>query len=164
MDIHIEWEGPYTIEAARLLQSDEDFGLYQYYGEHAIYGSNALLYLGKADRQTIGTRLSQNDWHIWTPCIAEIYIGRICCESQIEKHEWIKLIDLAERILLFAHSPSFNTSNLNNIGYTGNDDVRVLNWGMRKRLLPEVSISRWAGYERSIGHKKPQHLVRMRQN
>lgn len=76
VEIHVEWEGPFSIEETKQLHSLEDYGLYQYYGEHPVYGSNALLYLGKAENQTIGSRLSQNDWHIWTSSTAEIYIGR----------------------------------------------------------------------------------------
>lgn len=159
-DIHIEWEGPLNIEEARALQSQEDYGLYQYYGEHPAYGSNALLYIGKAEDQTLGSRLSQNDWHIWSASVAEIYVGRICCAAPMSDAQWKEFIDLSERILLFSHSPSFNTKNLNNINYQGTGDVRVLNWGKRKKLLPEVSISRWAGYKFSIGHCTPPNLKR----
>ena len=156
-DIHIEWEGPLTIEEARMLHSPQDYGLYQYYGEHPAYGSNALLYVGKAETQTLGSRLSQNDWHIWSSSIAEIYIGRICNPEPLSEEKWRENIDLAERIIIFSHSPSFNTKNLNNINCSGDGDVRVLNWGRRNKLLPEISISRWAF---TAGHNKPSHLRR----
>ena len=41
MEIHIEWEGSFSIEEAKQLHSPEDYGLYQYHGEHPVYGLNA---------------------------------------------------------------------------------------------------------------------------
>ena len=156
MDIHIDWQGPLSISQAVELQSSCDYGLYQYYGDHPVYGASVLLYIGKAARQTFGCRLSQHNWHSWIPSNTEIYVGRICCETPIEATEWVRVIDLAERILLFSHSPAFNTANLNSIGHKG-EDARVFNWGKRRSLLPEASVSRWES-GLSLGHDKPKHL------
>lgn len=153
MDIHINWDGPFSVNQALKLKSSEDFGLYQYYGDHPVYGSGVLLYIGKASKQTFGDRLVQHNWHNWIPSETEIYIGRICCDTQIENNEWECMIDISERIQIYSHSPAFNTSNLNKIGHD-NIDVRVFNWGRRKSLLPEVSIKRWEGGD-AIGHQKP---------
>lgn len=155
-DIHIDWQGPFSLEQALQFQSEIDYGLYQYYGEHPIYGHNALLYLGSATEQSLGKRLSQNNWHLWSATPVEIYVGRLCTENPIDGNLAKKKLCLAEKILLFSHSPGFNTSNLNSIGHKG-DDVRVLNWGKRKSLFPEVSISRWEG-GLTVGHAVPKAL------
>ena len=156
MDIHIDWQGPFALSQAMELQSSEDYGLYQFYGDHPVYGSSVLLYIGEAAKQTFGRRLSQHNWPAWIPSNTEIYVGRICTEMPIDDNEWERVIKLAERILLFSHSPAFNTTNLNRIGYKG-DDVRVVNWGKRKSLFPEVSVSRWEG-GLTLGHNRPRHL------
>jgi hypothetical protein len=45
--IHIEWEGPYSLSQLDTLNDlRKDYGLYQIYGHHPIYGSNVLLYIG----------------------------------------------------------------------------------------------------------------------
>ena len=156
-DIHIDWEGPFSLEEAISLNSSEDYGLYQYYGDHPVYGPGVLLYIGKASAQTFGNRLAQHNWHCWIPSPTEIYVGRVCAEMPLENREWERLIDLAEKIQIYAHSPAFNSSNLNKIGYKAGD-VRVMNWGKRKSLLPEVSISRWEG-GRTVGHDRPKTLI-----
>lgn len=161
MDIHIDWEGPLTLSQAKELHSSSDYGIYQYYGDHLIYGTNVLLYIGKTVKQKFGDRLSQHNWPAWIPSKTELYVGRICTTEKIEFEEWEQKIDIAERILIFSHSPAFNAANLNNINYkklnTFNDsqDVRVMNWGKRKSLLPEVSVSRWES-GLTLGHKKPE--------
>lgn len=158
MDIHVDWEGPFTFEQAKELNSDQDFGLYQFYGEHPVYGAAVLLYIGKAVKQTFGSRLKQHNWQSWVPTPVELYIGRICTESEISNNEWESLIDLAEKIQIFSHSPAFNTSNLNQINAT-NSDARIMNWGMRKSLLPEISIERWEG-SNTLGHDMLKKLSR----
>jgi len=56
--IHIQWEGPYSYQEIKDLKNENnDYGIYQIYGGHPIYGSGALLYIGKAQLQTFGIRL-----------------------------------------------------------------------------------------------------------
>lgn len=158
MDIHIDWAGPFTTDEASTFKSETDFGIYLYYGDHPVYGANVLLYIGKAEKQNFGTRVSQHNWPTWIPGNTELFFGRICCEAPIENSEWETRINLAERILIFSHSPAFNTSNLNNVGrHNGDEDVRILNWGKRKSLLPEASLSRWTN-KNALGHDKPNNL------
>jgi hypothetical protein len=161
LDIHILWEGPFSRDEALKLTSSSDYGLYQFYGDHLVYGRDVLLYLGKAETQTFGRRISQHNWEMWTASPATIYVGKICSAAPLELDEWIKQINLSERIILQSHNPSFNSANLNKIGHNG-EDTRVLNWGKRKQLLPEVSVSRWEG-SFAIGNKlreiyKPQGI------
>lgn len=151
IDIHLVWDGPFSYQEALALNSASDYGLYQYYGDHAIYGSNTLLYLGQATKQTFGRRLAQHNWEVWASSDIAIHVGRVWAVQTLDQREWERQIDLAERIILQSHCPSFNSSNLNTIGHTG-EDTRVLNWGKRRLLLPEVSISRWEG-EFAIGNR-----------
>jgi len=81
---------------------------------------------------------------MWASNNIAIYIGKVHSDESLELDEWRRQIDLAERILIQSHSPSFNSSNLNTIGRKV-EDTRVLNWGTRMKLLPEASISRWEG-------------------
>lgn len=143
-NIHVVWDGPYSHAEARQLDSSSDFGLYQYYGDHHVYGNSALLYIGKAQDQTFARRISQHNWEIWASSNIAIYIGKVHSDESLELDEWWRQINLAERILIQSHSPSFNSSNLNSINHKG-EDTRVLNWGTRMKLLPEASISRWEG-------------------
>ena len=151
LDIHINWDGPYTHDEALNVHSETDYGLYQFYGDHLVYGSDVLLYLGKAEAQTFGRRISQHNWESWTSSQVEIYLGKIASLSVLKTEEWARQICLSERIILQSHTPAFNSSNLNSIGHKF-EDVRVLNWGRRKDLLPEVSISRWEG-SYAVGNK-----------
>jgi len=62
--IRIKWEGPYSFKEViedRMFNSEAmDFGVYQLYGCHPVYGSNVLLYIGKAQDQTFSKRISQH--------------------------------------------------------------------------------------------------------
>ena len=155
-DIHISWEGPFTLEEALKLNGDCDRGLYQYYGDHPVYGSGVLLYLGEAAKQTFAQRLSQHNWQLWSSSPISIYVGRFVHNLPIEIIEVQRRIVVAEGILLYAHSPGFNTSNLNTTG-SRNHEIRVINWGMRKSLFPEVSINRWES-DMTVGHRAPKEF------
>ena len=44
-DIHIDWSGPYTYgQAVQLRNGQDDYGVYQIYGTHPIYGADVMLY------------------------------------------------------------------------------------------------------------------------
>ncbi len=44
--INIMWEGPLKPEKANDKNGETDYGVYQYYGDHPVYGLNVLLYIG----------------------------------------------------------------------------------------------------------------------
>ena len=161
-NIHVVWEGPISLRDALNLKSSSDYGLYQYYGCHPMYGYNTLLYVGKAQKQTFGARIVQHNWEVWSSGDIELYVGRIHSVEPLDENEWENQIDLAERIILQSHTPSFNSSNLNTIGYKG-EDIRVLNWGKRRLLLPEVSISRWEGLF-AVGNKLNSTFLQQKRN
>jgi hypothetical protein len=53
--IHIEWEGPYSLNQLDTLKDlRKDHVLYQIYGHHPVYGSNVLLYTGPMHRILMG--------------------------------------------------------------------------------------------------------------
>ncbi|WP_078183723.1 hypothetical protein [Bacillus wiedmannii] len=45
--IQILWDGPYNItDLVKLKNEETDYGIYQIYGNHPIYGNDVLLYIG----------------------------------------------------------------------------------------------------------------------
>lgn len=40
--IHVEWDGPYPLEKIGSLLGFKDYGIYQIYGGHPVYGNSAL--------------------------------------------------------------------------------------------------------------------------
>jgi hypothetical protein len=144
---HISWSGPISLkEIVNFKDSDKDFGVYQIYGSHHLYGNDVLLYIGKAVIQTFGDRIQQEHWDYTNdPNCIKIYLGRVIGEeSEISENEWNLKIDLAEKLLIFAHTPVKNTSNLNSIPENDVQDVVVYNWGEYRQLFPEVSGLRWS--------------------
>jgi hypothetical protein len=54
--IHIDWEGPQSLDAVAKLDGSTDRGVYQIYGSHPVYGSGVLLYIGRT-RGTFAERV-----------------------------------------------------------------------------------------------------------
>lgn len=166
MHIHVEWMGPYTYsEAMQLRDEYVDYGVYQIYGAHPIYGSDVLIYIGKADKQTFGTRLSQEGWNYHNQDSSRIlvYVGRLSgYEGTPLSKEWSRQISLVERLLIYSHWPSGNSSGLNVQFGEDLHNIHVLNWGKYRDLLPEVSGARYSdrydsddGYEQYGETKRP---------
>ena len=145
-DIHLEWDGPLTLEAARACSGDSDWGVYQIYGLHHTYGCDTLLYIGKAEKQFFGARLSQETWWEYgaDPKRMTVYLGRLAGEDAPDDDTWCRYIDLAERLLIFVHRPAWNAQA--NIRKFDADlqHVHVFNWGAHRHLLPEISGARWS--------------------
>lgn len=148
MEIHIDWEGPYIYEKAlQFCDDNSDYGVYQIYGAHPVYGPDVLLYIGKADRQTFGKRLSQEWWQTTNSnsLRLKVYLGRLGGYGGIPSNEeWSRQITAAERMLIVAHWPAGNSSGLNVSFGEDYHDLHVLNWGDYRSLLPEVSGSRYS--------------------
>lgn len=148
MHIHLDWEGPYSYEEAKRFKGKlSDYGVYQIYGTHPIYGSDVLLYIGKADSQTFGVRLSQP--HPRMDNTGEyrrsVYLGRLAGYEGTPSNElWSEQIAIAERMLIFAHWPAANASGLTVFLDERYHDVHIFNWGSYRNLLPEVSGSRYS--------------------
>ncbi|MBS4220082.1 GIY-YIG nuclease family protein [Bacillus sp. FJAT-49711] len=143
--IQIDWQGPFSLDELNQLNDIyHDYGIYQIYGKHTVYGKDVLLYIGKADQQTIGKRVSQENW--WDTNDSghlKIYAGRLAGESTPEEDMWSKEIELAEKLLINVHKPAYNSKSLSSIPDFELQDIHILNWGDYRDLLPEVSGLRW---------------------
>lgn len=143
--IQIDWDGPYSLAELNKLQNGEtDYGVYQIYGKHPIYGSDVLLYIGKADQQTYGLRISQEGWEYENDYKNfKIYVGRLRGSQPSTNDEWSKEIDLAERLLIYVHKPALNSKSIASLPDAELQDIHILNWGSYRDILPEVSGLRW---------------------
>lgn len=150
MKIHIEWQTGIPLEDAYGLNAPEDYGVYQIYGSHPVYGSNVLLYIGKARDQTFGTRLRQHDrWQYNQDCEnVRVYTGRICSTDPNDK-DWEDMIDSAEKLLIYTHQPACNSSNILTVKDI-NMNVHIFNWLSYGMLLPEVSAYRYVGTDKEF--------------
>lgn len=145
--IHVQWEGPFSYDEALKLKDKSDFGVYQIYGAHPVYGSEVLLYLGKAVQQTFGKRLSQEFWnyHNQDSARVAVYVGRLSgYDGTPDDDTWSNQISMVERLLIYSHWPAGNSSGLNVEFGEDLHDVHVLNWGKYRDLLPEVSGARYS--------------------
>ncbi len=146
--IHLWWEGPYTMEEAKKLKDDKDRGIYQIYGAYPIYGTDVLLYIGKAVEQTFAERIGQHKEGAFGYSDARrvsVYVGRIIYqkdeEDKVTTVELKRLIDEAEKLLIYAHGPAWNNSNKNGL----KDDManlHIMNWKDYRMLMAEVSTAR----------------------
>lgn len=147
--IHIDWEGPFSYEDAKkdLKDDKKDFGVYQIYGGHPLYGSGVLLYIGKAEQQTFSRRLSQEQWGEFNRDSGnvEVYIGRLSGRDKPTETEWKALISVAEKLLIYAHHPASNSSNLNSLPDAARQ-FHIFNWGQFRDLMAEVSGMRWTSF------------------
>src|ERR1700754_721509 len=111
MDIHIQWQGPHSLaEAVALNSPNTDFGLYQIYAEHPVYG-RALVYIGRARTRTFGVRIREHRWDTGSendPSKIEIYVGRLKAEAIPSDLEQNRQIEMAEGLLIHAHGPAYN--------------------------------------------------------
>lgn len=144
--IQIDWDGPYKItELPQLTDSIRDYGVYQIYGYHPVYGNDVLLYIGKADHQTFGKRIPRENW--WDTNDSnntKIYAGRLRGPQTPNQLEWSLEIDLAEQLLIYVHKPAYNARSVSSLRNSKVQNIHILNWSNYRSLLPEVSGLRWA--------------------
>jgi len=143
--IQIQWEGPYKLlDLPSLTNEETDYGIYQIYGNHPVYGNDVLLYIGKADRQTLGKRISQEDWlNTNDSNNAKIYIGRLHGAQNPTEEVWSIEINLAEQLLIFVHKPAYNSRSISSLPDSELQNIHILNWGHHRDLFPEISGLRW---------------------
>ncbi len=144
--IHLHWDGPHKLDEIPTLDKPTDFGVYQMYGGHPVYGDMALLYIGIAERRKFAQRIPEH-WK-WAENRdagrIEVYVGRIRGLARPDDETWNRHIRLAERLLIFAHSPPLNTQKELAGLEPDLHRVHVLNWDRHRDLLPEVSGARWS--------------------
>jgi hypothetical protein len=146
--IHIDWKGPYSIPELATFCKTTDYGVYAIYGHHPVYGSDTLLYIGKAQDQTFGQRVPQEGWDkgsMEDPAHNEIYVGRLKGPNTPTREDCKKEIDLAEKLLIHAHGPAYNSQQIGEVSESDPEvcNARVLNWGYHRAIRPEVSGLRW---------------------
>ncbi len=150
--IHIDWSGPHSLDAVSKFNGATDYGVYQVYGTHPVYGSGVLLYIGRTTEQTFGVRLSQEEkgWlanpdsgHV------EVYVGRLWGSKTPAYETWRRHIVFAERLLINAHEPALNAQKeLKALEQEPELQwVHVINWHQYRDLQPEVSGACWVGFD-----------------
>ena len=113
--IHIQWDGLHPLNSLSQLNNESrDYGVYQVYGYHPTYGSDSLLYIGQANQQTFYTRISQENWELEEREF-NFFVGRLADVKQPTDNAWSKRIDLAEKFLIYAHFPAYNSRGLQSI-------------------------------------------------
>jgi hypothetical protein len=141
--IHVHWYPPIPIAEVTPTGPAGHPGLYQVYGDHPVYGSKALLYIGKSERQTVADRVESDSWQL-RDAQAEVHVGLIVNQEDLTAAERERLIGAAERLLILAHKPSQNAREFKNPPEPSGEHFHLLNWGARRSLLPEVSEAFWS--------------------
>jgi hypothetical protein len=162
--IHIEWEGPYSLKAVKSLTGDSDFGLYQVYVCHPVYGPGVLAYIGLACDQTFSARIGQHDWGSGSendPNKVEVYVGRLKGDNTPSRQQWNDDIKLAEKLLIHSHGPAYNSTHIMDCEADPKvRNIRVLNWGAVRSLHREVSGLVWTSASgRLFGHYRPYRVA-----
>lgn len=144
--VHLQWDGPKTWEEKAKLNTAIDYGIYQIYGCHPVYGADCLLYIGKACDEPFAIRLKQEvDWMEDADFgRLNIYVGRCSgWDGTPSDPVWARQIDLTEKLLILAHRPGWNAQQ--NIDRESKELSRlhIFNWGCHRSLLPEVSGLRY---------------------
>jgi hypothetical protein len=153
--INIEWEGPLRIKDLKKFNSANDHGFYQIYGSHPVYGSNILLYIGQANVQTFGISIFQEGWGYHNNEYGlQVHLGRLLTDTPMEINQRHKRIEQVFKLLVYAHSPAYNATHINNVHEDEQvQNYHILNWKSHRDLLPEISGSRWAsGYGINMKH------------
>lgn len=110
-----------------------------------------MLYIGKADYQTLGKRISQENWLDTNDSNnTKIYIGRL--HGPQNPTEWSVEIDLTERLLIYVHKPAYNARSISSLHDSEFQDIHILNWGNYRSLFPEMSGLRWASKLDDLGY------------
>ncbi len=145
--IYIDWDGPYSFdELDELDDRSSDYGIYQVYGNHPLYGEEVLLYLGTTDEGTFAHKLrAEREYWEAEPEFhpLSLYVGRLAGLSTPSGEVWAQEIDLAARLLIYAHAPAFNGREVGANPDPDLADLHLINWGNYRDLAPEVSGARW---------------------
>lgn len=150
--IHLEWDGPFSRNELEKFNDTKDRGIYQVYGKHPLSNLSCLLYIGLTSSQRFGSRILQHGWCLGTSDANrhEYYLGRLIGETTPPEEDWSKMIDMAERLLICAHFPLYNSKIELGALQRELQNVHVLNWKHYRDLFPEVSGDRWTDKFESV--------------
>ncbi|MGI9256747.1 MAG: hypothetical protein ACR2PY_07415 [Salinispira sp.] len=131
------------------LDQGYDYGIYQMYGDHPVYGDDVLLYIGKARDQQFKNRLKQHrqDSNNITR-YTRIHVGRLAEVDAGTYEAWGDAIDDIEGLLIESHRPALNKQNTSPPQAPDNPEEHftVLNWDEYGSLSAEVSTLRFTDY------------------
>jgi len=128
----------------------DQIGIYQIYGNHAVYGKNCLLYIGKTVEQGFQNRLDpKQHWDFIINHYSEfshIHIGTLKKWDDLKEGGDEKaIITKIEKLLINAHTPAFNSMEIKGLyPYEEDNQFILLNWLEHGDLLPEVSTLRYS--------------------
>jgi len=149
---HLYWEEHSWSEAVNnkfsAFDKNTDYGLYQVYGDHHIYGDDTLLYIGKAVEQTFGNRMrGHTDFDACQIAkYKRLHLGYFCALDDVSQNNLKKVIDEVEPILIKSHMPAINSVDVKRFDKITDKYFLVFNWNERGKLLPEVSNLRNSDY------------------
>ena len=151
-EIYVDWSGPYTyedvvnynenkIETKKFAVKPTDFGLYQIYGAHPIYGDNVLIYIGKTEQKFM-ERLNGRSVIEYNQDRdnVQIYLGKIYYDDALLHNDALEDISKAESLLIHYHAPAKNSSNINSLKFA-DENYRVINLGTFRSLSKEISTT-----------------------
>ena len=135
--IRLEWEGPLSVDDV-INNIGEDYGLYQIYGKHIIFGEDSPLYIGKTDTSfSKRIKAERDDW-IWydeKEGAVYIYVARDVPRSVLAD---------AEALLIYWHSPPYNSANI--YDYT-RAPLQIENDGEHHSLVKHLSTKNLPWYK-----------------
>ena len=133
--INIMWKGPLSPEGVK----DTRSGVYQYYGDHHVYGSDVLLYIGQAKK--LADRIRKDRFDKLCDRNIKIYFGPV---KQ-------SMLGRVEKLLICASAPARNSHHviepLDEVEEKSLLNLLILNWGDYRSLLPEVSGYRFTNHQ-----------------
>lgn len=152
-EIYIEWSGPYSYEET--INDDtfkksgklyfpvkpSDFGLYQIYGNHCVYGSDVLLYIGKTG-QPFHKRLFERNVIVDNSDSqnVQIYLGKVYYDESVTQKHISEDISRSESLLIHSHKPAHNSASINSFKFS-DDEFTVINTGSYRSLQHTVSTT-----------------------
>jgi hypothetical protein len=144
--IHLNWkEYEWDDTIFEKFSTNKDYGIYQVYGDHPVYGQNTLLYIGKVVDETYSDRLKGHPDLVNTHfTFRKLHLSYFLKIDDITNNNWAERISVVEQLLINAHCPAYNAKDIKMLSGV-EDNLLVLNWGERGTLLPEVSSLRYSG-------------------
>jgi hypothetical protein len=124
--------------------SKKDYGIYQVYGDHPVYGRDTLLYIGQAKGQTYSQRMKgHTDFDSSQASkFTRFSLSYFCKVDDLCEENWGDAIDIVEQALIKSHFPALNARDVKGFFDAAVPNILIYNWGERGSLLPEVSTLR----------------------
>jgi hypothetical protein len=156
-DVYWEAAGPLgAVDKSILAKSHV---LYFLVGFHAVYGNRSLLYIGKSERDGVGSRLTEHlkFWGAAEASDLETYVAtadtfttweawRANSKMRYETCPPSSTVAMLEALLIYVHQPAYNAKGL--ARPPSGTHIRIFNTGKYAPLLPEISTRRWADVRR----------------